>query len=93
MTTKVAQKIVVRGRVQGVFFRKYTHQKVIELGLKGFVLNQKDSSVLIWVEGTAAQVEKLVTWCWQGSPLSSVKEVLHTTEEPQGFESFEIRPS
>lgn len=90
---KVAQKIVVRGRVQGVFFRKYTQQKAIELGLKGYVLNQKDSSVLIWAEGTVAKVNALVQWCWQGSPLSSVKEVLPTTEEPQDFESFEIRPT
>jgi acylphosphatase len=90
---KLAQKIVVKGRVQGVFFRKYTQQKAIELGVTGYVLNQKDASVLIWAEGSKEQLAALVKWCWHGSPLSSVKEVLPILVEPESFQSFDIKPT
>jgi acylphosphatase len=44
-------QIEVFGRVQGVWFRKYTKQKADELGLKGWVRNGEDGSVLMHVEG------------------------------------------
>ena len=40
-------RIIVYGKVQGVFFRKHTFQKANELGIKGFVKNQEDKSVMI----------------------------------------------
>ena len=67
--------IRVTGRVQGVWFRKYTADKANELGLYGFVKNLPDGSVYIEVSGPSRVVDELETWCWTGSPLSSVQKV------------------
>jgi acylphosphatase len=68
--------ITVTGRVQGVWFRRYTLDRARELGLKGFVRNQPDGSVFIRTSGPDEKVDALIAWCWQGSPLSHVEEVL-----------------
>ncbi len=65
------------GRVQGVFFRKYTRDEAIRIGsLNGFVRNLRDGSVEIVVEGHERKIQGLIEWCRsQGSPWSSVKNV------------------
>ncbi|MCB0783112.1 MAG: acylphosphatase, partial [Flavobacteriales bacterium] len=45
------RRMVVRGRVQGVWYRKHTREKALELGLRGWVMNQPDGSVLVEAEG------------------------------------------
>lgn len=71
--------ITVRGRVQGVWFRKYTRDKALALDIKGFVKNQVDGSVYIEASGPDGQVDSLIQWCWEGSPMSNVDQV--TVEE------------
>lgn len=44
------RRMVVRGRVQGVWYRKHTREKALELGLRGWVMNQPDGSVLVEAE-------------------------------------------
>ena len=68
--------IVCKGRVQGVFFRKYTQQAGSEFGLSGWVKNQSDGSVLIHASGSDSVIDDFVKWCWEGSPLSHVEDVI-----------------
>jgi acylphosphatase len=70
-----AVKISVRGKVQGVFFRKFTKMKAESLGLVGFVRNEKDGSVWIEVCGTNESISTFIQWCHEGSPMSLVDEV------------------
>ncbi len=58
--------ILVKGRVQGVYFRASTTQTATELGIKGHVENLADGSVRIVAEGTTKNLEKLIEWCGQG---------------------------
>jgi len=87
----ISREIRVKGRVQGVFFRKYTADKAIELGLRGFVRNEPNGDVYIEVEGAENEVELLTAWCEQGSPYSKVDQVEYSETEPQNFTKFEIR--
>ena len=82
--------IVVIGRVQGVWFRKSTRDKAVELGLTGIVRNQADGSVYIEAEGFEQSLNALVDWCWSGSELSRVDSVSVEESELEHFESFEI---
>ncbi|KPI90000.1 putative acylphosphatase [Leptomonas seymouri] len=75
--------IFVSGRVQGVFYRKYTALKATELGLTGWVRNLPDSRVEILAEGTAAQLSALETWCHTGSPKAVVTTVEVTDLTPK----------
>lgn len=90
MYTSCHYQIIIRGKVQGVFYRKFTRQKALALGLKGTVQNLADGSVKIIAEGKQSALDKLVAWCWQGSPLCKVLEVKHEIISYNSFKSFEI---
>ena len=82
--------IHVTGKVQAVWYRKYTLDKAVELHLTGFVKNLPDDSVYIIATGTAEQVQQLVEWCWTGSPGSKVLSVIVKEIESQQFDRFAI---
>lgn len=82
--------IIVTGKVQGVFFRRYTREMAIELGLTGWVKNLTDGSVSILASGEPAQLQALAAWCRKGPPKSRVDTVIVTTEAYQSFTAFSI---
>lgn len=87
---KVHYNIQVIGKVQGVWFRKYTKDKADLLGLNGIVRNETDSNVYIEVEGEKDSIEDFIKWLHKGSPLSNVVEVIYELSKFVGFENFEI---
>ena len=64
--------LIIRGRVQGVYYRASMLQEARKLGLKGWVRNCADGSVEAIAEGRRDQLEKLISWCWQGPPGAAV---------------------
>jgi acylphosphatase len=83
--------VIVEGRVQGVFFRAFTRDEAVRLGLSGWVRNRSNGSVEALVEGEKSRVEKMVQWLHQGSPNSIVEKVQLTEETPVGDTgTFEI---
>ena len=68
--------IEITGKVQGVFFRKYTQQTGRRLNLCGFVRNRSDGSVYVEATGSELQLNELVAWCHKGSPMSLVRQVV-----------------
>ncbi len=83
-------KLVITGRVQGVWYRGSTQRKARELGISGFVRNQPDGSVYAEAEGAETQLQALVDWCWQGPELARVENVGVEEGELKGFQGFEI---
>jgi len=84
--------IRVYGEVQGVGFRAWVARKAVRLGLKGYVENQPDGSLLIVVEGERGRIEELVEECRRGPPLSRVESVVVEWGSYLGeFEDFEVR--
>ena len=67
------KEIIIAGKVQGVFFRRYTCEAANVIGITGFVKNLPDQSVYILATGTDEQFEQFIKWCWQGSPGSKVE--------------------
>ena len=84
-------RIHVTGKVQGVFYRASTQAKAKELGLNGWVQNEKDGSVLIEAEGQDQKLDKLVEWCQQGPGAAQVNNVTAEEVQPQGVNTFEVR--
>ena len=91
MEIKLRYSITVRGRVQGVSYRKYTQMEAQRLGVTGYVQNQPDSSVYVEAEGMRVQLDALVAWCHKGPALAAVSEVEVRTVEAVGDAGFEIR--
>ncbi len=82
--------LVIHGRVQGVFFRKYTFEKANELGLKGMVRNLPNGDVEVIAEGPEEVLKEFVDWCYKGSPASKVESVGSTNIAIKGYEAFKI---
>ena len=84
-------RMIVHGRVQGVFFRDSTCRTANELGVEGMVRNLMDGTVEIVAEGEREFLDKLVNWAHHGPPASIVEKVDITYEDPVGeFFSFNI---
>ncbi len=85
-------KIVVKGRVQGVFFRQGVRDTAQKLGLVGYVKNIPDGSVEIMATGEKPVLARLLRWAQKGSEAARVDEV--DSEILAGvvnFEGFEIK--
>lgn len=77
-------RVIVTGRVQGVFFRESTRRKANELGLCGWVRNLPEGSVEWVAEGEKSRVHSLVAWCDHGGPLMARVDHVEIIEPPEG---------
>lgn len=72
---KKAVRLLISGRVQGVFYR-YTAQKVASrLELNGWVKNLPGGQVAAVAVGTPSAVDAFITWCREGPPSAHVTNV------------------
>ena len=92
MANKAQVQIVVRGRVQGVFFRGAAAQEARALGLSGWARNLPDGRVAILAEGERRNLEMLFAWAHQGPPAARVEELEAEWSEYKGeLHGFDIR--
>jgi acylphosphatase len=91
MTEHVRSRVVVRGFVQGVWFRQSCRQHAVDLGLAGWVRNRADGSVEAVFEGPEEDVAKAIAWCRVGPPAAEVAEIEVTEETPTGSSGFAVR--
>jgi acylphosphatase len=85
------QRVVVRGLVQGVFFRDTVRRRAQAVGVAGWVRNNWDGSVEAVFEGEAEAVARLVELCRRGPRGARVDRFEVVDEEPHGLHGFEIR--
>lgn len=83
--------VLVRGRVQGVFFRSDLRDRARSLGIDGWVRNNPDGSVEAVFEGPAERIESVVRWCGRGPAGAVVENVETAWEEPRGEPGFHVR--
>jgi acylphosphatase len=84
-------RVLVSGRVQGVFFRQRTIRLARQADCGGWVRNLDDGRLEAVFEGTPEAVERMVGWCRRGPELAVVESVEVLEEDPQGLEGFEVR--
>jgi acylphosphatase len=83
-------RVLVSGRVQGVFFRASCAERAEELGLSGWIRNVAGGDVEAVFEGTGSAVEQMVRWCREGPPLARVGRIEVVDETPTGESGFRI---
>ena len=91
MSETVRSRVVVRGHVQGVFFRDTCRRKASERGLAGWVSNRGDGAVEAVFEGEPDAVRALVEWCREGTRGAEVESVDEMSEDPEGLSGFHVR--
>lgn len=84
-------RVLVSGRVQGVFFRQRTIRLARSAGCAGWVRNLDDGRLEAVFEGPEDAVERMVAWCRQGPERAVVEAVEVLEEDPEGLEGFEVR--
>jgi acylphosphatase len=89
--TASRRRLLIAGRVQGVFFRASCADEARRLGVLGFARNLRDGRVEVVVEGDADAVDALVEWCRHGPPNARVDAVEIVDEAPEGLVRFAVR--
>jgi len=88
---KARARVMIEGRVQGVFFRAHTQEMAYLLNLKGWVKNRSDGRVEALFEGDKAKVDQIIQWCHRGPSGASVRHVEVAWENFTGeFDDFSI---
>lgn len=87
----IRNRVLVSGRVQGVFFRDTLRRLAEQHGVTGWVRNLPDGRVEAVLEGPVENVDRLVEWAHHGPRLAVVDHVEVQTEPPEGLEDFRIR--
>ena len=91
MSEQVRRRVVVRGSVQGVFFRDSARRQAEVRGVAGWITNRPDGAVEAVFEGAPDAVATLVDFCRHGPRGADVDSVDETSEEPEGLSGFEVR--
>ena len=91
MENNLRVRLIIEGRVQGVWFRESTRREATRLGVFGWVRNRPDGKVEVLVEGPEDSVKSLVAWCHHGPTAAKVSRVVATEEAWRGeSDSFDI---
>ena len=87
----IARRIIVRGKVQGVFYRNWTTVTARSLRLNGWVRNLSSGEVEILAIGSAEEVEEMIQQCWEGPFGAEVEEVVAEKAPLEPVLGFEKR--
>jgi acylphosphatase len=87
----IRRRLVIRGRVQGVFFRDTLRRLAERHGVAGWARNTPEGTVEAVLEGAEPDVDAVVDFAREGPEGASVTGVDVTDEEPEGGRGFQIR--
>jgi len=87
----MTRRAVVRGRVQGVFFRDSVRRRAVALGVTGWVRNRSDGAVEAVFEGAPEAVEQMLDLVRRGPGRAEVEEVEVFEEQAGDFPDFRIK--
>lgn len=86
----VRKRILVSGRVQGVFYRDTARRRAEEEGVAGRARNLPDGRVEVIVEGDEDAVDRMIKWCREGTDYAEVTSVEVEDQDPRGDTDFRI---
>jgi acylphosphatase len=86
----IRRRVVVRGHVQGVFFRDTARRMAQSRGVAGWITNRPDGAVEAVFEGEPGAVEELVAFAREGPRGAVVEDVDVAEEDPEGLSGFRV---
>ncbi len=86
-------RLIISGRVQGVYFRAFTQKQAVKHDIKGYVCNKPDGCVEVIASAKPENLDPFISWCHKGPLLAKVKQVLLDKDyiSAEVFSQFEIR--
>jgi len=82
--------LLIKGKVQGVFYRATAKKVADELGVTGWIKNTSDNNVAAVVTGTEDQLQKFISWCKKGPARAKVTDVIALKQEETKFDGFSV---
>jgi acylphosphatase len=82
--------IIVKGIVQGVFYRQRTKDNALRSGITGEIKNLPDGDVHIYATGSPEKLEEFVKWCHKGPDTAVVSDVIVEKIPVKNFTTFKI---
>jgi len=94
MSRRVVWRGLIKGKVQGVYFRHWTQVKAREFGVCGWVRNVRSGDVEVLACASQDVLDRFVDWLWQGPELANVESVEGgEVDSDEGCEDFVIKPT
>ena len=87
----IRRRVIVKGSVQGVFFRQACRREAVAIGVTGWIHNNDDGTVEAALEGDPDAVERIVSWMRVGPSGAVVTGVKIIDEAPLREHTFMIR--
>jgi acylphosphatase len=88
----ITRHLLIRGKVQGVWYRESMRLEAERLGVTGWVRNRRDGSVEATVQGGEAAVAAIIAWARRGPPAAAVAAI-EVSEGHGSHVGFERRPT
>ena len=87
----ICRHVIIKGRVQGVWFRASTQEQALANNVTGWVKNTYDGDVEAVFEGDTEDVNRMIRWCHDGPSLAVVTEVeIESCKYTGEFKTFSI---
>ena len=83
--------LLIKGKVQGVFYRATAKKIADKLNLTGWIKNTKEGDVEVAVTGDEIFLKEFINWCWKGPPKAIVHNVKVIPIQETAFTAFDIR--
>ena len=88
---RIRRRLIVRGQVQGVFFRDSTRRRAESHGVAGWAANRSDGAVEVVLEGRPDAVEAVADFVRRGPSRARVDSAEESQEQPEGLSGFTVR--
>jgi len=82
--------LLVKGKVQGVFYRASAKDVAEQLNITGWIRNTKEGDVEAVVTGNEDQVKEFIEWCKKGPAIAKVDKMIVTEKPSEHFFGFTI---
>lgn len=82
--------LMIKGIVQGVYYRASARDEAEKLGLTGWIKNTPEGNVEVVVTGSQDDINRYITWCWQGPSRAKVESVETKVLQEEQFDGFQI---
>jgi acylphosphatase len=82
--------LLIKGKVQGVFYRAAAKEKAGQLKLTGWIKNTAEGAVEAMASGADESIKAFIEWCKMGPSQAVVTSVQTTALADQNFNDFHI---
>jgi len=83
--------LLIKGKVQGVFYRQTAKEVADAEGIKGWVRNTENGDVEVIASGSKEALQAFIDWCNIGPTRAKVEDVQVTPVADQYFKAFEVK--